>query len=500
MAIDATLLNASAAPGSASRAGKTDPGVKADPHDGFGRAMADARAPGGRKAAADAADQTPANTAKPASQETTEPAGQTTVRGTGKPDPAAPGKKDSTGRLAASDAPRAETPTQAGHPAHVFERDGGRLLRDIDAARGNSVKASAKASAATDSAGAGPAVVRIPIADTRLDAPATHSSKDMSVPVHERARSKHMPAGEPADESADSRTANPLLAALAPPLTLHQLTDTQAAGRDERQPAGHVKDVRHGHGHRIDARLLIANQSGVSTADRHGGAQGTTAGLQAAANEALQTRELVFRGLGEHALRPPHRAGDHALRAGDTLFATSLTHAAGQQSAAAAPATSAAAAPSPMAAYNISAPLGSDAWQASISQHSLRLAANGDGEARLTLHPRELGQIQISMKLDASHQAQLHFVSPHAHVRDAIEAALPQLRQAFAAGGLALGQSSVGYQSSPHSSGQFSDEARPGRRLVDEASVVGGDALTMTPVAETQRLLRPLAGGVDTFA
>ncbi|EPJ7774837.1 flagellar hook-length control protein FliK, partial [Enterobacter hormaechei] len=86
--------------------------------------------------------------------------------------------------------------------------------------------------------------------------------------------------------------------------------------------------------------------------------------------------------------------------------------------------------------------------------------------AELRLHPEDLGQVQISLKLD-DNQAQLQMVSPHSHVRAALEAALPILRTQLAENGIQLSQSSVssegfaGQQQS--SSGQQQHASRSGQ-------------------------------------
>ncbi len=50
--------------------------------------------------------------------------------------------------------------------------------------------------------------------------------------------------------------------------------------------------------------------------------------------------------------------------------------------------------------------------------------------------------MQISLKVD-DNQAQIQMVSPHQHVRAALEAALPVLRTQLAESGIQLGQSNI---------------------------------------------------------
>ena len=94
----------------------------------------------------------------------------------------------------------------------------------------------------------------------------------------------------------------------------------------------------------------------------------------------------------------------------------------------------------------LSQPLGTHEWQQSLSQHITLFTKQGQQMAELRLHPEDLGQVQISLKLD-DNQAQLQMVSAHSHVRAALEAALPVLRTSLAENGIQLAQSSVSSES-----------------------------------------------------
>ncbi|WP_194206544.1 flagellar hook-length control protein FliK [Superficieibacter sp. 1612_C1] len=94
----------------------------------------------------------------------------------------------------------------------------------------------------------------------------------------------------------------------------------------------------------------------------------------------------------------------------------------------------------------VSAPLGSPDWQQTVSQHITLFTRQGQQTAELRLHPEDLGQVQITLKMD-DNQAQLQMVSPHSHVRAALEAALPMLRTQLAESGIQLGQSSISSES-----------------------------------------------------
>ena len=146
----------------------------------------------------------------------------------------------------------------------------------------------------------------------------------------------------------------------------------------------------------------------------------------------------------------------------------------------------------------LSQPLGTSEWQQTLSQHITLFTRQGQQTAELRLHPEDLGQVQISIKLD-DNQAQLQMVSAHSHVRAALEAALPVLRTSLAENGIQLSQSSV-------SSESFSGQQQSASQQQQQASRSGqqggfneeSDELLPAPVA-----LQSAARGnsaVDIFA
>lgn len=186
---------------------------------------------------------------------------------------------------------------------------------------------------------------------------------------------------------------------------------------------------------------------------------------------------------------------------------SSVAHAAGLSNHAfagqAAPgAINTAATPNPAMAATLSAPLGSEAWHQALNQQALRLTHFGDGAAELTLHPRDLGKLQVSLKM--GEHAQLHFASAHADVRAAVEAALPQLRHAFADNGINLGQTSVSDQAPNQNMGQNANQDSANGQASAQPGFGPGTADTAEPlagpVAVTTLAGRTLDGGIDIFA
>ncbi|CAO97039.1 flagellar hook-length control protein FliK [Erwinia tasmaniensis] len=149
----------------------------------------------------------------------------------------------------------------------------------------------------------------------------------------------------------------------------------------------------------------------------------------------------------------------------------------------------------------LNAQLGSPEWQQALGQQILMFSRNGLQTAELRLHPQDLGSIQISLKLDNDH-AQLSLVSNHSQVRDALEAALPQLRASMAESGINLGQSNVSSDNFQQGK-SFNGQQEQRRDNTDTPFSLGseGDGDT-TPIAVPVSLQARATGAnaVDIFA
>ncbi len=73
------------------------------------------------------------------------------------------------------------------------------------------------------------------------------------------------------------------------------------------------------------------------------------------------------------------------------------------------------------------------------------MAKQDQQSADIRITPANLGPVQISLNIDDG-KASAMFVSPHAEVRQALEEALPRLREMLNAAGISLGQANVGSQ------------------------------------------------------
>ncbi|WP_105632027.1 flagellar hook length control protein FliK [Cronobacter dublinensis] len=150
-----------------------------------------------------------------------------------------------------------------------------------------------------------------------------------------------------------------------------------------------------------------------------------------------------------------------------------------------------------MPTAQVTAPFGTPDWQNSVSQHISLFTRNGQQSAELHLHPEELGAVQISLKLD-DNMAQIQMVSPHSHVRAALEAALPTLRTQLAESGIQLGQSNISSENFSGQQQQNNPQQSASSRGGNGFSLGGEDEAIATP-ASLQAAARG-NGAVDIFA
>ena len=104
--------------------------------------------------------------------------------------------------------------------------------------------------------------------------------------------------------------------------------------------------------------------------------------------------------------------------------------------------------PTPASTPSLPQDIGSSEWGEALGQQMLHMGKAGQESAELQLNPPGLGPLKVTLSM-IEHQIQATFVSAHASVRAALEAALPQLRATLADSGLSLGGTSVSAESRP---------------------------------------------------
>ena len=162
------------------------------------------------------------------------------------------------------------------------------------------------------------------------------------------------------------------------------------------------------------------------------------------------------------------------------------------------------AAPQPIAAAtgaslpsSIGTPVSHPAWPSQLGQQLVQLVQRGgEQHVQMKLHPAELGPLSISLKM-TEHGAQAQFLSAHAQVRQVIEQAIPQLREALAEQGISLSDTSVGEQGFSNQQEAFAQQST-GSSAGGESGVTSVEGETGTPASVGSSIA--LDGRVDLYA
>lgn len=102
---------------------------------------------------------------------------------------------------------------------------------------------------------------------------------------------------------------------------------------------------------------------------------------------------------------------------------------------------------------HVTTPVGAHGWDAEVGDRLVWMAGRNESRAELVLTPPQLGRIEVSLSMSGDH-ANAVFVSASPAVRDALQDAIPRLREILADAGVTLGQAQVGADSPGYSANQ----------------------------------------------
>lgn len=145
-------------------------------------------------------------------------------------------------------------------------------------------------------------------------------------------------------------------------------------------------------------------------------------------------------------------------------------------------------------ATTLDAPFRQPGWDQALSERVMWVANQKFQGAEIKLNPPQLGPIEVRVQLQHE-QAHISFTAQHASVREALEAALPRLREMFNANGFNL----VDVNVSQHSFAEQQRQAQAGNRGAGAALDDDGDA-GMVVHKELARSATAARGGIDLFA
>lgn len=152
---------------------------------------------------------------------------------------------------------------------------------------------------------------------------------------------------------------------------------------------------------------------------------------------------------------------------------------------------------SSLSSYNVNTPVGARGWDYEVGNKLVWMAGKQEQNAELVLHPPQLGRVEVSIQMKGD-QVSTTFVAAHPVARDALENALPRLREMFADAGLSLGQAHVGSDSNyQQASTQHENNTRSSRFSHEISALEEGNM----PIPRTMSAWQHQGRGlVDTFA
>lgn len=138
------------------------------------------------------------------------------------------------------------------------------------------------------------------------------------------------------------------------------------------------------------------------------------------------------------------------------------------------------------AASRIDTPVGARGWDAEVGQKVVWMVNRSESRAELSLTPPQMGKVDITLTVSGE-QTNASFVAASPAAREALEQALPRLREILADAGITLGQASVNAES-------------PRDQREREAAQARGAARPGEAPAAAPQWTRRGNGLVDTFA
>ena len=130
---------------------------------------------------------------------------------------------------------------------------------------------------------------------------------------------------------------------------------------------------------------------------------------------------------------------------------------------------------------------GGERFAGKLGDRLILMADNGVQSARLKLHPEHLGPLDVRIQIDDD-VAQVWFAAQHGQTREALEAAIPRLREMFAEQGLQLSRADVESGEQGQTRGEETDSATG--RSGDEADLdTSPDPGRTPPIYTSRRLL-----------
>ena len=122
------------------------------------------------------------------------------------------------------------------------------------------------------------------------------------------------------------------------------------------------------------------------------------------------------------------------------------------------------------------------AWSQGVAERVAWMVQGNFQSAELKLNPAHLGPLEIKLSVQDDNKATVHFVTHHATVREALDSAMPRLRDMLESQGLDLADVNV---SDSGVQGNGSEAQNSAEQNDSAARAVNTDGSADTPVQES---------------
>ena len=146
----------------------------------------------------------------------------------------------------------------------------------------------------------------------------------------------------------------------------------------------------------------------------------------------------------------------------------------------------------------IAARVGTPGWDNQVGQKIIWMVAGKEQTASLTLNPPDMGPMHVVLSVTGDH-ASVTFTAAQPEVRQALEAAMPKLREMMGENGIALGNATVNAGTPDGRQAQQGEQQRGqpgGARFAN----TGPEAAPISLAPARQGRVGGGSGMVDTFA
>jgi flagellar hook-length control protein FliK len=147
----------------------------------------------------------------------------------------------------------------------------------------------------------------------------------------------------------------------------------------------------------------------------------------------------------------------------------------------------------------ISTPIDNSGWADEFSQKIVWMSTQQNQIAELNLNPPDLGPLNVVLKI-SDNQLTAQFTSPHSAVRDAVENAMPKLREMLADNNITLGNATVSDQAPRDRGAEGFMKQDSGTAAQHKASFNEIESDGVSPISSQSMPVRRHNGMLDIFA